>query len=127
MRILLVFLFVISFLTFTQDGNPDYPWQKLYADDILDIKFLFYSKADNYNNGVVIKIENKTSQKIQFSFKLIFKSIEDETSKKVSGLLLPNEIITGSSRGLFFIPFPDGTGIAELGITKIRSNYYNLD
>ena len=120
-------IFFLPLFVYAQDGNPDYPWQRLFADENISVKFIFYSKADNSNNGVVIKLENKLAVETEFSFRLIFKSLQEEKSQIVSGLLKPNEIITGSSRGLFFIPFPDGKSISELGITDIKIGIINLD
>ena len=40
----------------------------------LEISFLFYSEADNINNGVVIKLFNSNDFPIDYRFTLIFRS-----------------------------------------------------
>ena len=122
-----IIILLLPISLFCQDGEKDYPWQRLFADENIAFKFIFYSKADNYNNGVVMKIENKLGEEIEFSFRLIFRSLEEEKSQNVSGRLKPHEIITGSSRGMFFIPFADGKSISELGITDIKIGIIHLD
>ncbi|MCF8262568.1 MAG: hypothetical protein K9J12_17460 [Melioribacteraceae bacterium] len=94
-------------------------WTTLYKNEQIIISFLFYAEADNYNNGVVLKIENLTNNNLSYKFKLIFKAGNKLKSTIVEDDLLPNQIKAGENEGLFWIPFPNVNGITEVGITSI--------
>ena len=119
------FLFIIFLLN--EDSLPEVidlsPWKLLINKEGIRIDFIFYSKGDNYNNGVVIKISNLNDYNVNYSFTLVFKSVDNEKPQTVSGLLLPGEIKTGSEEGLFFIPFKDGRSISEIGIRDFNVNH----
>ena len=113
--ILLIFVFFVS-NTFSQKKID--PWNKLVEENNCKVSFIFYSKADNYNNGIVIKIENKNKFKIMFSFIIIAKTEKIMKEKTFSGELEGSKIITGSNSNLFWIPELKGASIAEVGIKK---------
>lgn len=95
-------------------------WTKIAEKEGLDIEFIFYSEADNYNNGVVIKLINNNNYKINYKFDLIFRSPQEDKVEIVYGDINPLQIKTGSSDSLFWIPFEDGKFIGEVGITNIE-------
>ena len=99
------------------------PWQLLINKQGVRVDFIFYSKGDNYNNGVVIKISNMNDYSVNFNFTLIFRSGTYEKPETVSGLLLPGEAKTGSEEGLFYIPFKDGRSISEIGISDFSVDH----
>ena len=106
----------------SQDKNS-FPWQLLIDKYGIRIDFIFYNKADNYNNGIVIKISNMNDYNVNYYFILVFRSENYEKPVEVTGLLLPGEIKTGSSAGLFFIPFKDSRSISEIGIRDFNVNH----
>ena len=62
---LIILLMAGSFTSEIQPQDRDEKgWYKLLDYKGLDVAFLFYKEADNVNNGVVIKLNNKTSIKL---------------------------------------------------------------
>ena len=100
--------------------NQSSAWTELANTDSLNIEFLFYSEADNYNNGVVLKLRNDNPEKIRYNFELIFRSANEDSSITVDGFLTAGETKAGSNDSLFWIPYKDKRQIHEVGITKIR-------
>jgi len=94
------------------------PWKKLVEENNCKVSFIFYKKADNYNNGIVIKIENKNKFRIKYKFTIIAKTEKIKKEKFFNGILKGFETITGSSNHLFWIPKLNGLSITEVGITK---------
>ena len=84
------------------------------------IRYLFYSQADNVNNGVVLRLDNHGSQRISYRFVALFRSGEAQAERAVSGQLHPGESVTGDSDGLFFIPFADGRSVEQIGLRGLR-------
>lgn len=116
-KISLVFLFIF-FITNTFSQKKLDPWIKLLKDNNCIVSFIFYSKADNYNNGIVIKIENKNKFTIRYRFTIIAKIETVEKEKIFKGELTAVEIRTGSNNNLFWIPELKGKSITEIGIKK---------
>ena len=86
----------------------------------LEFAYIFYSKADNYNNGIVLKLTNRNDYAVSYQFKVVLRSDDREIEIPVSGELEPKKIITGENDGLFFVPFKDGTEIREVGLRAYR-------
>ncbi len=95
-------------------------WTVLAEKEGLNISFIFYSEADNYNNGVVLKLHNKNDKDIFYEFDLIFRSENFDKTEHIEGIIMKNQIKAGSNDNLFWIPFEDGKLISEVGITSIR-------
>ena len=94
---------------------------KLYDNHGLIVSFIFYSDGDGIeNNGVVIYLENKNDYDISFQFTLIFRALSVDGEKHVSGTLKAKERRTGSSDGLYFLPFEEGRSLSEVGIKGCR-------
>jgi len=85
----------------------------------LSISFIFYKKANNTTNGIVLKIKNNNDFKVIYSFTLIF--IADTNSKEeiVAGEINANHTQAGSNDGLFFLPFDETKIISQIGIKKL--------
>ena len=119
-----IIVFLLSEFTYTQTHN-DSIWSTLYNDNNVIISFIFYSKADNYNNGIVLKMENLNNHKINYDFKLIFRADTSEVIRNLTGSLNEKEKKAGSSDGLFFIPFKDHTSLSEVGIKGCKITHQN--
>ena len=92
-------------------------WKPLLTHEGVRFSFLFYSVADNYNNGVVVLLVNTNDYDVRYRFKMVFRSASgQEEVEEVEGELAAGEAKTGDRDGLFWIPFPDGTFIAEVGM-----------
>ncbi len=97
--------------------------KKLIESIGLEISFIFYSEGDGIeNNGVVIFLENKNEFSIKYKFKLIFRADTLDHSENVEGFLKPGKKITGSTAGLFWIPFKDKRTITQVGIQGLKVN-----
>lgn len=92
-------------------------WKPLLTHEGVRFSFLFYSVADNYNNGVVVLLVNTNDYDVRYRFKMVFRSSSgQEEVELVEGKLTAGEAKTGDRDGLFWIPFPDGQFIAEVGM-----------
>ena len=95
--------------------------KKLFEKDGLEVRFLYYSSGNGVDdNGVNVLVLNNNEYTINYSFDIIFKSGEKLKTEKISGILKPKEMRTGSTSKLFFLPFNDGTQIKHVGATKIK-------
>lgn len=95
--------------------------KKLFELDGLEVRFLFYSEGNGVkDNGINVLLKNNNLHGISYSFEIIFKSGNKEHKEKITGILNANEMKTGSTAKLFFLPFNDGTQIKHVGATKIR-------
>ena len=91
-------------------------WNPLLKHHGLTFSYVFYREADNHHNGVVIMITNTNDYAIQYRFRVVFRSGKEEKVRDVTGELQAGERKTGSSAGLFWIPFLDGRPITEIGL-----------
>ncbi len=115
-EILITFLLLAAVITQT-----DAQMKKIVEKDGLGIYFLFYSEGNGIeHNGVVIYLKNENNFPVDYSFVLIFRADQTEKGQEVRGTLKTLERKTGSSEGLYFIPFEDKRSISEVGVTKIR-------
>lgn len=99
------------------------PWKTLYNANGFNVAFIFYSNADSYHDGIVVKVHNKNNGSIKYSFELIFRSDSLDKKTTVEGILKPGEIKTGSNSKLFWVPFKDGKTISEVGIKGCRIEF----
>lgn len=96
-------------------------WKPILTHEGVRFSFLFYSQADNYNNGVVVLLVNTNEYAVRYHFKMVFRSATGmEAEEIVEGELAAGEAKTGDRDGLFWIPFPDGQYIAEVGMRGYR-------
>ena len=114
----------LTFLILFNLGIPqsnEGPFKKLYDNHGLIVSFIFYSEGDGEkNNGVVIYLENKNEYDIFFKFALIFRAVNVDREKLITGTLKAKEKRTGSNDGLFFIPFKDGKSLSAVGIKNCK-------
>ncbi|MBU1101572.1 MAG: hypothetical protein KKA84_14320 [Bacteroidetes bacterium] len=118
---ILLFITILSLSIFSSQDSGKFGWRKLADKEGLYIEFLFYSEADNTNNGVVVKLENKNDHSVEYDFDLIFRAEDEEKTQNVKGLLLPKQILTGSNEGLFWVPFKNGKFISEVGLKNLKA------
>lgn len=101
-------------------GQPvsagEWAWKPLFAHEGVEFFYIFYNKANNVNNGVVILLNNTNDYAIAYRFKVVFRSGETEAVRRVEGRLRAGESKTGDSDGLFWVPFLDGQEIEQVGL-----------
>jgi hypothetical protein len=85
----------------------------------LAFSYIFYSKADNENNGLVLRLHNRNDHAVRYDFTVIFRGPRGEATAQVEGTLEAGERKTGDNDGLFWIPFEDGRSIGEVGLRGI--------
>lgn len=119
MKIIFFLITITQALILAQDSTKN-GWAALADKNGLFVEFLFYSEADNTNNGVVVKLENKNSYSVEYDFDLIFRTENEDKTQNVSGLLLANQVKTGSNDSLFWVPFKNGKFIGEVGLTNLE-------
>ena len=92
-------------------------WTTLVEHEGVEFRFLFYSTADSYNNGVVLLLYNRNDYGVRYRFRIVFRTADgEEHVEAVEGTLDAGEILTGDEAGLYFIPFTDGRTIGEVGL-----------
>lgn len=96
------------------------PWTELLTFKGVQFSFIFYSEADNYNGGIVMRLENDNAYPVTYAFKVVFRSGSSEQIRDVTGYLEPNEAKTGSAEGLFWIPWEDQRAIEQVGLRGYR-------
>ena len=84
--------------------------------DSVAVSYVFYSEADNRNNGVVLKIANYRSTDVRYDMTVVVRGPKREVTERVRGSVAAQSLLTGDEAGLFFVPFTDGTPIGELGL-----------
>ncbi len=115
---------VISFIIIgsaeltAQTTSTDWAWKVLLRHEGLEFAYIFYNKADNYNNGIVLKLTNRNEYEVSYRFKMVLRSDDREVEIPVFGELAAKSMKTGEQDGLFFVPFKDGTEISELGLRE---------
>ena len=99
-----------------QKRGGDWAWKPMLKHEGVEFKYIFYAEADSENNGVVVMLINRNDYAITYQFKIIFRAVGAEVLKHVSGELDAKQAKTGDTDGLFWIPFPDGRSIGEVGL-----------
>jgi hypothetical protein len=97
----------------------DTAWTPIVEKEGVRFSYIFYGKADNHNNGVVIRLQNENDRPVRYAFTVIFRGPEGEASARAEGRLVPGEMKTGEKDGLFWIPFTDGRRVGEVGLRGI--------
>ena len=99
-----------------QQQAGSWAWKSMLMHEGVEFKYIFYAEADNKNNGVVVMLVNTNDYAVTYRFKIIFRAGEAEVVEPVAGKLEARQAKTGDADGLFWIPFPDGRSIAEVGL-----------
>lgn len=94
-------------------------WTHIVSKNGVHFAYLFYSEADNENNGVVLRLRNENDWTARYAFTVIFRAPDAEATAYAQGTLQPGQMKTGDRDGLFWIPFRDGQRIAEVGLRGI--------
>lgn len=113
-----VLMLLLTSIVYAQ--GKDYPWQKILEKEGLKISFIFYSSSIKGNNGVVLKLHNKSDKLLKYNFEIVFKNDTLEHTEIVSGKINPYETITGSEKKLFWVPFKNGSSIGEVGVRNCK-------
>lgn len=95
-------------------------WSPITRMEGVRFDYIFYSKADNYHNGVVLRLRNTNAHAVRLDFTVVFRTPREEASAEWAGTLDPGESQTGENDGLFWIPFKDGQSIGEVGLRGIH-------
>ncbi|GIV58519.1 MAG: hypothetical protein KatS3mg042_1432 [Rhodothermaceae bacterium] len=95
-------------------------WKPIVTQAGVRVDYLFYARADNYNNGVVIKLTNTNGYPVAFRFTIVFRAEGAEEEAYVEGRLAAYEVRTGDTAGLFWVPFKDGRSLREVGLRGLR-------
>jgi hypothetical protein len=98
----------------------DTAWTPIVERGGVQIGYIFYGKADNENNGVVLRLDNETDRAVQYDFTVIFRGPGGEATVQAKGQLGPGEMKTGEKDGLFWIPFRDGRRVGQVGLRGIE-------
>jgi len=114
-------------LSVAQSTASDWAWKPIVEQDGVHVSYIFYSEADNHNNGVVIKLSNWNDYDVQYRFKVIFRTDSAEREEPVSGSLKAGESKTGDADGLFWVPFKDGRDIGEIGLRGFKISHGGAD
>ena len=104
-----------------QKTAGDWAWKPLLQHEGVAFTYIFYSEANNHDNGVVLKIANTNDYPIAYRFTIIFRAGDGSVHEEyVEGTLRAHETQTGDSAGLFWVPFTDGRSIGELGLRGFK-------
>lgn len=108
----------ISIPAQAQDGHwSDDAWTPIIEHRGVAFSYIFYSEADNTNNGVVVRLRNENDHAVRYRFDIVFRTGRgDERTEQVEGTLEAHQVKTGDNDGLFWIPFADGRAIGEIGL-----------
>lgn len=121
MRILaLTGLVALAGVANAQRPAGDWAWRHVHTQDSVSVRYLFYSEADNVNNGVVLRLDNESSVPVSYRFTALFRSGDAQRERLVEGVVPARSILTGDDEGLFFIPFPDGREVTQIGLRGFR-------
>lgn len=105
----------------------DGAWTRIIERDGLDISYIFYSEADNVNNGVVLRLHNRNDYPVRYAFTVIFRGPKAQSRAPVEGTLKAGEMLTGDENGLFWVPFDNRRRIGEVGLRDIEVRRLRTD
>lgn len=95
-------------------------WTPIVEREGVQIAYLFYSEADNENDGVVLRLRNRNDYPVRYAFTVIFRGPQAEATAQAEGTLEAGEMKTGENDGLFWIPFDEkGYSVGEIGLRGI--------
>jgi len=103
----------------TTDPWHDTAWTPIVEKRSVHFGYIFYSHADNENNGVVLRLQNQNDRPVRYDFTVIFRGPSGQATARATGRLGPGEMKTGDKDGLFWIPFRDGRRVGQVGLRGI--------
>lgn len=95
-------------------------WTTIVTKNGVQFDYVFYRKADDKNNGVVIRLRNENDVAVRYAFTIIFQGPAGDKTAEAKGSLQAGEMKTGEPDGLFWIPFENGRRIAKVGLRGIE-------
>jgi hypothetical protein len=98
------------------DTWDDAAWTRILRHRGVAFDYIFYREADNHNDGVVVRLINANDYPVRYRFTIVFRAPSAEQTRRVRGRLQAGQMKTGDNDGLFWIPFPDGRSIGEIGL-----------
>ncbi|HHP7238169.1 hypothetical protein [Longibacter sp.] len=106
------------------ENEPEPAWHEAAWNDIAMIdgvhfSYIYYAAADQLNDGVVVKLENRRQRAMNVAFTIIFRSPGAEVEDRFDTVLRPGEMKTGENDGLYWIPFGPGDSIGEVGLRGV--------
>ena len=101
---------------FAQKFSGEEAWKPLLEHEGLRFRYIYYSKANTNDDGVVIMLQNLNEYCIRYRFTIVFEAQEGSTSADAEGTLASLEMRTGEADGLYWIPFDDGRYIGAIGL-----------
>lgn len=117
MSLVAVLLMVCSTAQAQERRWSDEVWKPIITHEGVAFSFIFYSEADNVNNGVVVRLHNQNDYPIRYRFRIVFRTWRGaEHFERADGTLQAGQMKTGENDGLFWIPFRDGRSIGEVGL-----------
>ena len=111
---------------FAQQFSGEEAWKTLLEHEGLRFQYIFYSKANTNDDGVVVMLHNLNEYCISYRFTLVFESPEGSTSADAEGTLASLEMKTGDAEGLYWIPFDDGRPIGAIGLRNYAVDRINV-
>lgn len=104
-----------------QETSSDWAWKDVVVQDSVAVQYIFYAKAEEKKDGVVLKLVNRNPHAVEYSFTVIFRSGEEHVSEqRVAGRIPARALVTGEEEGLFFEPFEDDISVGMIGIRALR-------
>ena len=115
-RLIICGMMLASYDGFAQQFSGEEAWKPLLEHEGLRFRYIYYSRANTNDDGVVIMLQNLNEYCIRYRFTIIFESSEGSTSAVAEGTLASLEMRTGEADGLYWIPFDDGRYIGAIGL-----------
>ena len=99
-------------------------WNEIAVVHGVQFAYLHHIEADNMNDGVVVRLHNRSDCPATADFDVIFRAASRsgagrERVVEESYRLAPAERKIGENGGLFYIPFPEGNSSAEVGLRGV--------
>lgn len=104
----------------TSLGWQEDAWTTIVTRNGVTVSYIFYGKADNQNNGVVLRLQNRNAHPIRYRFTILFRGPDGMESAETEGRVAAHSMKVGDKDELFWIPFTDGRQVAEIGLRGLR-------
>ena len=125
-RLIICGMMLAASESFAQQFSGEEAWKTLLEHEGLRFQYIFYSKANTNDDGVVVMLHNLNEYCISYRFTIVFESPEGSTSVDAEGTLASLEMKTGDAEGLYWIPFDDGRPIGAIGLRNYAVDRINV-